>query len=196
MIKSSIKWSLIAGGLGDWRMKTSSSLTDEWIWTDVSSDKNLETWHGVKAIPNLDFMDGMGWDRYGYRMIDRVRVRVTVRVRVEGVTVVVGVADLLWWNQRKRLQGEEMKWKWNRNHQHHLCLNLNPKETCVDSKDWQMMMNKKEMNDRSFVGRIGWGDIKEMINNEPSSYSFSQLWVTVTFWSQNKCGVSASSGLI
>lgn len=53
MMSSSIKWSLIRGGLGDCRMKTSSSRTDEWIWTEVSSDRNFETWHGVRAIPSL-----------------------------------------------------------------------------------------------------------------------------------------------
>jgi hypothetical protein len=41
------------GGLGDWRMKTSSSRTDEWIWTEVSSDRNLETEQGVSVIPSL-----------------------------------------------------------------------------------------------------------------------------------------------
>lgn len=52
-MSSSIKWSLIRGGLGDCRMKTSSSRTDEWIWTEVSSDRNFETWHGVRAMPSL-----------------------------------------------------------------------------------------------------------------------------------------------
>jgi len=34
-------------------MKTSSSRTDEWIWTEVSSDRNLETEQGVSVIPSL-----------------------------------------------------------------------------------------------------------------------------------------------
>jgi hypothetical protein len=34
-------------------MKTSSSRTELWICTDVSSERNLETWHGVRGIPRL-----------------------------------------------------------------------------------------------------------------------------------------------
>jgi hypothetical protein len=41
------------GGLGDWMIKTSSSRTDEWMWTDVSSEENFETEQGVRGIPNL-----------------------------------------------------------------------------------------------------------------------------------------------
>ena len=43
------------GGLGDWRIKTSSSRTELWIWTDVSSERNLDTWHGVSWMPSLWF---------------------------------------------------------------------------------------------------------------------------------------------
>lgn len=53
MIKSSIKWSLMLGGLGDCRMKTSSSRTEEWICTLVSRAENLETWQGVSGMPSL-----------------------------------------------------------------------------------------------------------------------------------------------
>ncbi len=34
-------------------MKTSSSRTEAWIWTEVSRAENLETWHGVRGIPRL-----------------------------------------------------------------------------------------------------------------------------------------------
>ncbi len=34
-------------------MKTSSSRTEEWIWTLVSSERNFETWHAVSWIPSL-----------------------------------------------------------------------------------------------------------------------------------------------
>jgi len=43
MIRSSMRWSLMAGGDGDCRMKTSSSRTDEWICTLVSRERNFET---------------------------------------------------------------------------------------------------------------------------------------------------------
>lgn len=52
-MSSSMRWSLMAGGDGDWMMKTSSSRTDEWIWTEVSSERNLETEQGVSGIPSL-----------------------------------------------------------------------------------------------------------------------------------------------
>lgn len=51
-----MRWSLIAGGEGDWMMKTSSSRTEEWICTEVSSDRNLETEQGVRGIPSLQFV--------------------------------------------------------------------------------------------------------------------------------------------
>lgn len=50
---SSIRWSLTSGGDGDWMMKTSSSRTDWWICTEVSSERNLETWQGVRGMPRL-----------------------------------------------------------------------------------------------------------------------------------------------
>jgi hypothetical protein len=54
------------GGLGDWMMKTSSSRTDEWMWTDVSSEENFETEHGVRGIPNL--LDQQGLQvHFGFR---------------------------------------------------------------------------------------------------------------------------------
>jgi hypothetical protein len=43
------------GGLGLCRIKTSSSLTELWIWTDVSSERNFDTWHGVSWMPSLSF---------------------------------------------------------------------------------------------------------------------------------------------
>lgn len=50
----------MAGGLGDCRMKTSSSLTEEWIWTLVSSERNFDTWQGVSAMPSLLVLRGRG----------------------------------------------------------------------------------------------------------------------------------------
>lgn len=43
----------MAGGEGDWMMNTSSSRTEEWIWTEVSNERNFETEHGVRGMPSL-----------------------------------------------------------------------------------------------------------------------------------------------
>jgi hypothetical protein len=72
-MSSSMRWSLIAGGLGLWMMNTSSSRTELWICTDVSSERNLETWHGVRGMPRLRARRG-GLRRHERRLTDRVEV--------------------------------------------------------------------------------------------------------------------------